>query len=341
MALAKGDFNLLRNLVESGTDINIQDKEGRTALINCCLHDGEKWALGSARLLLTYGGKVGLCDKVGRNALMYAIIYGRQHLVKLFLDALDYDLDHTDKWNHTALWYATHCGNTNITIMVKEVSKKYYLDTEGSGHHSNCNMPIQYTISQRQHKPNTHYYTKNSRNNKSSTAKVNRTQCLLPYKTLPANLWEKRVKFYSNTEKFSNSNAQRSTNSLPALQGTTKLSTISKKEGIHKSFPDYTWREDKKRLTAILEIQLSSSYYTKARLLPPNIKRVPKIPKNEIEENMAQTKRRGKNRRLSFDGLDALQNRQSAKGLFRRRCSVAVIPLIRFQSYKSSFSSEK
>ncbi|XP_018410577.1 PREDICTED: tRNA (adenine(37)-N6)-methyltransferase [Nanorana parkeri] len=127
MALAKGDFNLLRNLVESGTDINIQDKEVRTALINCCLHDGEKWALGSARLLLTYGAKVGLCDKVGRNALMYAIMYGRQYLVKLFLDALDYDLDHTDKLHHTALWYAAHCGNTNITTMVtKSIVSDFY-----------------------------------------------------------------------------------------------------------------------------------------------------------------------------------------------------------------------
>lgn len=346
MALAKGDFNLLRNLVASGTDVNIQDKEGRTALINCCLHDGENWALGSARLLLTYGAKVGLCDKVGRNALMYAIMYGRKDLVKLFLDALDYDLVHTDKWHHTALWYATHCGNTNITTMVKEVSKKYCSDAEESGKNLNLNTPIQYRTSQQQqqHKPNTSDYTKNRFNKKHSTPNINRTPYLLPFKPLPANLWEKRVKFYSNKENLSRNSVQRPINYLPALQRTTKLSTIPKKEGIQECSPHYTWREDIKGLTAILEIQLTSSYHTKARLLPPSIKRYPKIPKDEIEGNLkneAQGKRKGKNRRLSFDGLDVLQNRLSAKGLFRRRCSVAVIPLIRFKNYKSSFSVEQ
>lgn len=346
MALAKGDFNLLRNLVESGTDVNIQDKEGRTALINCCLHDGEKWALGSARLLLTHGAKVGLCDKVGRNALMYAIMYGREDLVKLFLDALDYDLEHTDKWHHTAQWYAAHCGNTNITTMVKEVSKKYCSDTEVSGKNLNFNSPIQYRTlqqQQQQHKPNTRDYTKNRFNNKRSTANINRTRYLLPFKPLPANLWEKRAKFYCNKENVSSNSIQRSIDYLPALQRTTKPSTIPKKEGIQESSSGYTWREDIKGLTSLLEIQLTSSYQTKARLLPPSIKRYPKIPKDEIKGNLkneAQEKR-GKNRKLSFDGLDVLQNRLSSKGLFRRRCSVAVIPLIRFKNYKSSFSVEQ
>uniref|UniRef100_H3AUU2 Uncharacterized protein n=1 Tax=Latimeria chalumnae TaxID=7897 RepID=H3AUU2_LATCH len=128
--LKKGDFYLIRKLTEHGADVNITDGEGRTPLMICCLHDSENWALGSARILLSYGAKVGYCDKMGRSALIYAVIYGREALLKLFLDAMDYDLNHSDKEGCTALWYAAASGNTAVTKMLILHLKKYGMQVD-------------------------------------------------------------------------------------------------------------------------------------------------------------------------------------------------------------------
>lgn len=329
-ALSKGDFNLVRKLVESGAEVNLQDKEGRTALINCCLHDGETWASGAARLLLTHGAKLSLCDKVGRNALMYAILYKRESLVKLFLNALDCDLTHTDKWRHTVLWYAVLSGNAKIAAMLKETLKKYGLDTEkilGTKENSATHQA---------QKPHQH-----------SKAKASKIQCKAPYKTIPAVIWEKRAKFCTATK----SNILQTALKLDSNSMTQEKSSSPNSESLTSgsnsdqgNSEDPTWRQDFQKLTATLEMQLSSSYCRKARILPPSIRRYPKICKSEMDrysEVELCGKRSNKNRRLSVDVLDVLQRKKSTKGILRRRCSVAVIPLIRFQSYKSPFSNQQ
>uniref|UniRef100_A0A8C8RGZ1 Uncharacterized protein n=1 Tax=Pelusios castaneus TaxID=367368 RepID=A0A8C8RGZ1_9SAUR len=127
-ALRKGDFNLLKEQVESGADVNRRDREGRTPLMNCCLHDGEDWALGAARLLLSAGARVGWWDQCRRNALIHAVLYQREGLVQLCLDALDCDLNHADQDGCTALWYAATSGHMAITKMILLSLKRYGLE---------------------------------------------------------------------------------------------------------------------------------------------------------------------------------------------------------------------
>ncbi|CAH2310936.1 Hypothetical predicted protein [Pelobates cultripes] len=127
IAVMKGDYKRLRKLVEDGGEVNGRDSENRTPLMVCCLHNGEKWAVGAARILLNFGAKVGHCDQEGRNALMYAIMYEREDLVKLYLDALDYGLSHKDKSNRTILWYATMSRNEAINTMITDILKRYHL----------------------------------------------------------------------------------------------------------------------------------------------------------------------------------------------------------------------
>ncbi|KAG8595175.1 hypothetical protein GDO81_001439 [Engystomops pustulosus] len=331
-AVSKGDFNLLRSLVVSGADVNLHDKEGRTALMICCLHDGETWALGSARLLLTYGAKLSLCDKVGRNALMYAVLYNRESLVKLFLNALDCDLTHTDKWKHTVLWYTTITGNVTITTLLQEVFKKYRLDIRATSNilAKKCNLL-------------THQDQKKSQIRHS---KVNRIQYAQPYKTIPALVWEKRATFYNATKSkvlqmtfkldYISINQEKSSSSSPK-----ESLTNDNKTNLSNS-QDTNWRQDLQKLTATLEMQLSASYCRKARLLTSNIKRYPKLSKCETERpSEDELQRKTRNRRLSVDVLDVLQSKKATRGIFRRRCSVAVIPLIRIQSSKSSFNNEQ
>ena len=122
VAIRRGQFHDVRQLVSAGDDVNCRDGNHRTPLILCTLVEQEPWGVGIARLLLEMGALVGLPDKQGRNALIYACMYRRLELVDIFLKAVDYDLDHRDRYGNTALFYAASSGNADVvTEMVRKM----------------------------------------------------------------------------------------------------------------------------------------------------------------------------------------------------------------------------
>lgn len=98
----------------------------------CCLRDEESSSLGVACMLLVHRGHVGLYDRHGRTVLVYAVFYGRLGLVRLFLQALDYGLNHVNKHGHLALWYSAQVGNGLINDLLLKTMKKYGLSTDTS-----------------------------------------------------------------------------------------------------------------------------------------------------------------------------------------------------------------
>ncbi|XP_071800293.1 uncharacterized protein [Asterias amurensis] len=137
VAIRRGQFHDARQLVSAGDDVNCGDGTHRTPLILCALLEQATWGVGIARMLLEMGALVGLPDKQGRNALIYACIYRRLELVEIFLRAVDFDLNHRDRFGNTALFYAASSGNIDI---VTELVKKFKHFGEKLDRGNKCGM---------------------------------------------------------------------------------------------------------------------------------------------------------------------------------------------------------
>ncbi|XP_022100213.1 ankyrin repeat domain-containing protein 50-like [Acanthaster planci] len=125
VAIHRGQFHDARQLVSAGDDVNCRDANHRTPLILCALVEQEQWGVGIARMLLEMGALAGLVDKQGRNALIYACIYRRLELVEVLLSAVDFDLNHRDRFGNTALFYAASGGNADVVATVVKKFKHF------------------------------------------------------------------------------------------------------------------------------------------------------------------------------------------------------------------------
>ena len=115
----------VRFLIELGHSVNVRSRHGRTPLMSCALVEEESWGVGLARLLLEKGASLQLIDKHGLNATQYACIYEKPGLVKTFIRAADFNLNHRDRFGNTALHYSVTNGNINITEMITNSLLRY------------------------------------------------------------------------------------------------------------------------------------------------------------------------------------------------------------------------
>lgn len=102
------DIDRVRQLIESGADVNATDDDGWTPLDNATNGD----LIEIAELLLENGAEV-------RGQLIWASRNDYVEFVKLFLKH-DADVNAVDDEGKTALQYATEEGNTEIIALLKE-----------------------------------------------------------------------------------------------------------------------------------------------------------------------------------------------------------------------------
>lgn len=78
------------------------------------------------------GAVVSKADVVGRNALMWACLYGRDSDVALLIEYADVDLDfnHVDINGQTALFHAVSYGNAATVKLIVSALMKYGLSTD-------------------------------------------------------------------------------------------------------------------------------------------------------------------------------------------------------------------
>lgn len=129
-AITRGLFQQVRFLVQFGTEVNERDENRCTPLIHCAMIEDEQWAVGIARMLIEKGATIGLRDKKGLNALHYACIHNRLALVKIYLSAIDFNVNQGDSLGNTALHYAVTVGNTEMVKQLLEILVKYKITVD-------------------------------------------------------------------------------------------------------------------------------------------------------------------------------------------------------------------
>ncbi|XP_069125698.1 uncharacterized protein [Argopecten irradians] len=132
-AVTAGRSRQVRLLLDSSScNVDCADECGQTPLIRSIFvaMDGSRDAI--IRILLKHGATVSKTDVVGRNALAWACLYGRDVNVEQLLDHSDgeLDLNQPDVNGQTPLFHAVASGSASTVKSMVEVLLKYDLSVD-------------------------------------------------------------------------------------------------------------------------------------------------------------------------------------------------------------------
>lgn len=112
----KNDLSAVKSALENGTDVNTQDRKGRSLLLIATIEKLSEMA----KLLMNHKADVNLQDDQLDSAFLYAGASGQTELVKLYLEnGARFDL--FNRYNGTALIPACERGHVEtVKVLVKE-----------------------------------------------------------------------------------------------------------------------------------------------------------------------------------------------------------------------------
>ncbi|XP_031575419.1 2-5A-dependent ribonuclease-like [Actinia tenebrosa] len=125
MAVKCGRIHQTRLLLDIGTDPNIStDKDSKTSLMQACFIEKQNIAAKIARMLIDKGAVVSTKDRFKRTALSYACMNGKEKIVEMLLEDIEYDINEQDEEGNTPLMYAAMSGNAKaLCYMLKKIMK--------------------------------------------------------------------------------------------------------------------------------------------------------------------------------------------------------------------------
>jgi ankyrin repeat protein len=118
--------------LDSGASCNEVDDCGQTPLIRAIFVDQARSRVKIIRLLLKRGALVSKSDVVGRGAVSWACLYGRDFEVDVLLENADIDLDlnKLDINCQSALFHAVCSGNAACVKLMVQALRRYDMDVD-------------------------------------------------------------------------------------------------------------------------------------------------------------------------------------------------------------------
>lgn len=105
----QGNTEQVRQLLQSGADINATDEQGRTAVMAATYHNH----VGTVEALIQAGADINIRDHQLNNVFLYAGAEGMMEILRLAIEA-DADVTLTNRFGGTALIPASDRGHVEI-----------------------------------------------------------------------------------------------------------------------------------------------------------------------------------------------------------------------------------
>lgn len=131
LAIKCGRIHQTRLLLDIGTDPNISaDRDLKTSLMHACFIEKQHIGAKIARMLIDKGAVVSAKDRFKRTALSYACMNGKEKIVDMLLEDIEYDINEQDEEGNTPLMYAAMSGNVKALTYVLQMIMKYRLSVD-------------------------------------------------------------------------------------------------------------------------------------------------------------------------------------------------------------------
>lgn len=114
-AIKNNEIDVISYFLDIGINVNLSDNKGNTALISAIYYGHEdivKMFLNAPSI------DINLSDKRGNTALIWAIHLYHQYIVEMLLRSKDIDINLPDNDGKTALIWATYYGYEKIIKML-------------------------------------------------------------------------------------------------------------------------------------------------------------------------------------------------------------------------------
>lgn len=122
----QGNTEQVRQLLQSGADINATDEQGRTAVMAATYHNH----VGTVEALIQAGADINIRDHQRNNVFLYAGAEGMMEILRLAIEA-DADVMLTNRYGGTALIPASDRGHVEI---VQELLTRTDVDVNHINH---------------------------------------------------------------------------------------------------------------------------------------------------------------------------------------------------------------
>jgi len=112
-----------------GVNVDCKDLNGRTPMMLACIIE-EEFGHKMAKIFMKAGAFLNLRDNLGRTALSYACMNGREEIVRMIVREDVLDINEADNDGNTPLHHAGSSGNPKIVTMLVDCFMRFGLDVD-------------------------------------------------------------------------------------------------------------------------------------------------------------------------------------------------------------------